>query len=64
MFLIQLDNFSIAKKSKLSTVQRFFTHFHKNTVVFKNSQENIENSYFKNIDERKNLFFTELIKLN
>ena len=41
MFLIQLNNFSIAKKSKLSTVQRFFTHFHKNTVVFENSQENI-----------------------
>ena len=36
MFLIQFNNFCIAKKSKLSTVPRFCTHFYRNTVVLEN----------------------------
>ena len=36
MFLIQFNNFCIAKKSKLPTVPRFCTHYYRNTVVLEN----------------------------
>ena len=54
MFLIHFNNFCIAKKSKLSTVRRFSTHFHRNTVVFKNNQKkkkkiSLENSNLKKL---------------
>ena len=64
MFLIHFNNFCIAKKSKLSTVRRFCTHFHRSTVVFENNQKKyIGKLKFKKIVERKNLLFTDLIKV-
>ena len=66
MFLIHFNNFCIAKKSKLSTVRGFCTHFHRDTVLFENNQNiyiYIGKLKFKKIAERKNLFFPDLIKL-
>ena len=55
MFVIHFKNSCVAKKSKLSTVRKFCTHFHRNTVVFGNNQKKIlENSNLKKFLKGKN----------
>ena len=64
MFLINFNKFCFAKKTKLSTVHRFCTHFHRNTLVFaKKKKKKMENSNSKKMLKRKNLFFLDLIRL-
>ena len=58
MFLINFNKFCFAKKTKLSTVHRFCTHFHRNTLVFANKKKkkNGKLKFKKNVETEKLIF--------